>query len=271
MDCLPQEQSRWTEMTISLNMYEISKTMRQWRTMHHNTGSKPNEQKRKELLEQLTTRVERLLQHCNPVVPIQRLTVVISRIVLRKHDFISRLPWLSGVNPRETLCSEETLESAIDILELNLQVLDAELLRNYSWIGEIYPQYYTLLYVLWHLGLHPVGPNADRAWIAVNGSFEQESARQRRQAHSGSTSKWVVLTMLRDRAARARKMACQTQPSEPAITGGADDVNHTIRFVPDEDASLMDTIKTNMSWDSGFVDWNFLIEEFHNQEFEVTL
>lgn len=270
MESLPQEESRWTEMTLSVNMYEICKTMRQWHSIQYSSGQKPNEEKRRELLERLTSRVEGLLQHCNPVVPIQLLATIVSRIVLRKHDFISRLPWLSGVNPRGMLCSEETLESAVSILELNLQVLDSELLRNFIWVGEIYPQYHTLLYVLWHLSLHPTGPTVERAWVAVDSSFEQESARQRRQAHAGSTSKWMVLSMLKERAVRARKTAHQPQLAEADDAACAGDQNQDAHIVTDEHFSFIDTIKTNMNWDSGFVDWNFLMDEIHSQEFDAT-
>jgi hypothetical protein len=73
---------------------------------------------------------------------------------------------------RASHATEDDLVAACRILEINLQLQSDDLLRGFRWHFETYIQYHLLTYVLWHLCVKPVGSTVERAWNAIDGSFE---------------------------------------------------------------------------------------------------
>ncbi|KAH7020745.1 uncharacterized protein B0I36DRAFT_333107 [Microdochium trichocladiopsis] len=131
----------------------------------------------------------------------------------------------------KTAIMEASLVVACDILDMDHEVYKDELLRNYRWLSECYPQYHLLLYVLWHLNMRPVqGPNVGRAWAAVDRVFEHEATRVWRQGGGGEPlpkvsareyrptgSVWAVFLRLRDSALRARAAALMTEVAASSV------------------------------------------------------
>jgi hypothetical protein len=94
--------------------------------------------------------------------------------LLRKLDFITRLQWFSlkPLASCEKFATEENLVEALEILAPRL-VSEDDLLKQFARARKAYPQYYVTMYVLQHLCVKPEGPNVDRAWEAVEISFQQ--------------------------------------------------------------------------------------------------
>ncbi|KIH86491.1 hypothetical protein SPBR_08136 [Sporothrix brasiliensis 5110] len=245
MTVLPTPQMRWTEMTLNVCIRRLGTTMAyvthlvaETKALRRAGGpgsasglvrhaSSPDlpltEERRRAIMATRNAYVEELLQQCNMVVPVQRSTSKTVRLIQRKMEFITRLqlaaalattgaPRREGANPRCAVASDGVLALACEVLELNVDIMEDELIQDYRWAAEIYPQYHTLLYVLWHLFVEPIPAcPADkaalraRAWAVADSMYEMEDARQARQsARGGRNSKWALLTMLREKALRAQ-------------------------------------------------------------------
>ncbi|ERT03289.1 hypothetical protein HMPREF1624_01596 [Sporothrix schenckii ATCC 58251] len=241
MTVLPTPQMRWTEMTLPVCIRRLGTTMAYVTHLVAETkalrragssglarhASSPDlpltEERRRAIMATRNAYVEELLQQCNMVVPVQRFAYKTVRLIQRKMEFITRLqlaaalatigwPRRAGGNPRCAVASDGVLALACEVMELNVDIMEDELIQDYRWAAEIYPQYHPLLYVLWHLFVEPIPAYpADkaalraRAWAVADSMYEMEDARQARQsARGGRNSKWALLTMLREKALRAQ-------------------------------------------------------------------
>ncbi|KAL2862528.1 uncharacterized protein BJX67DRAFT_385550 [Aspergillus lucknowensis] len=255
MSELPPSKAKWSEMTYPLIVIKANHALQEFYRMakpsstHHS-----NEPARKEAVGRLTAHIEEYTKNCNPNIPIQRATMLFTRIILRKLDFVSHQQLMNHSSPkaedRKTHATEANLVSACEILELDLQIRSDDLLRGFRWAFEAYPQYHLLLYVLWHLGVKPSGPNVDRAWRAVEASFGHESTN-RRDIITVTGPKFEILEMLRKKAMRFRQTA---NHGDFTPTGDTSDL---ASFAVPPDAT--------MDWAqySTFPDWNTLVDDFN--------
>ena len=202
---LPPARPGWTRMTLALVNIEI---VRAWAKLSHfvtSTKDDLNEEFRNQVVGDLRRRMEERLQHCNPVVPPQKMTIDCARFILRKMDVVTRQHWLtlSEPNHNELLATEENLLEAVDILESADRKWNEELVRPYRWSMLAYPQFHVMLYILWHLCVRPETPTAERAFAAVESHQEQNRLAERGPFQG---SKWTVLLALKAKAAgRLRK------------------------------------------------------------------
>jgi flagellar biosynthesis chaperone FliJ len=233
MKQLPQNKPGWTSMTFSLVNIDLAKTMQELATMAATSPPTrtPSESRREQVIDQLRTRIEWRLEHCNPVIPQQRLTLFCSRWLLRKLDFITRLQWAlsqqqqqqhqpsasttaaDGGRLRDHLTTERNLVEALDILEPRLAGED-DLLKQFAWARRAYPQYHVTLYILWHLCVnHDETPSVARAWRAMETLFSSKDHWDD-LASPGFGPKSAVLTALRAKAVALRnKGQNQRHPS----------------------------------------------------------
>ncbi|KAH8880811.1 hypothetical protein GQ53DRAFT_813046 [Thozetella sp. PMI_491] len=258
---------RFTDMTMATLLYETSSTVqtlyRLIPAVREHQGATAGESVRRETMDKLKARVAAHLSCCNPVIPLQRAVSLIISVMMRKLDFVSRQQWiyLGGTESEsaEARLSEESLVDGCEILELNIELQMDELMRNYRWTGEIYPQYHVLLYILWHLRMKPFGPNAERAWKAIDATFALEAARRQRQdMGSGSGGdKWAVLEVLREKAWLLRRAIDPPSPGAGEAAGGTED---TLMGdgAPGWDKAFDD--KLGLGWETGFLDWDGLVD-----------
>lgn len=205
MQELPEGKTRWTEMSFSLTMIEISHVMQRiHRAPEVSLDITSGKSSRDQILNDLMTRLEDVyLRHCDRNIPMQNATLLCGRLMVAKLKFLNSPPWLNRSNAEKhaTYANEDALVVACQILEMNLQLQTDDLLRGFRWCFETYTQYHPLIYVLWHLCVKPVGPSVDRAWSAIDGSFE---VADHRDISCEPGSKWTVLQRLRDKALRIR-------------------------------------------------------------------
>ena len=200
---LPTAKRGWTLMTFSLINIDLVRLMQKLASIV--TSSSPlsslSEDARAQIINETRERIEERLEHCNPVIPQHRLTLLCSRFLLRKLDFITRLQWLSlkPLASREEFATEENLIEALEILTPRL-VSEDDLLKQFAWARKAYPQYYVTMYVLQHLCVKPEGPSVDKAWEAVEIAFQQWD-----NFSSGFGSKSAVLAALKAKAVSVRE------------------------------------------------------------------
>ncbi|OHW97908.1 C6 transcription factor [Colletotrichum incanum] len=214
---LPPPRRGWTQLTLGLINIQSARTWHRLSAMASSWDERPTpEAVRAQIVQELRDYAEGFLQHCNPVVPQQRLTILVSRFIIRKVDLVSRQQWLHLEHPeaRESFATEENLEEALGILDSCMSFASDELLRPYRWSMGAYPQYHMLLYVLWHLCVKPAGPSVERAWRAINENLAHIKSVG---AGFGPAAKITILEALRSKALTIRQGLAQQN------SGGGDE------------------------------------------------
>ncbi|KAL7793875.1 hypothetical protein V8C37DRAFT_377691 [Trichoderma ceciliae] len=269
---LPPPHNGWTKMSLPLTCMEVAQTLQ---TMAHlsmtPSGSTPKEVIRSTMFSQLRSRVEQYIKPCNPVIPIQRMTMKTALAMVHKIDFVTRQQLANLENPdkRNAFATEANLLSALRCLEIHLELWGDELLRPYRWCMYGHPQYHMLLYVLWHLCVCPSGPSVGRAWVIIERTFELEQMRLS-TAVSSPALKSVILKRLHKKAEMKRH----------SLVNGSDTMSSTsgVDEIPDDDEEMesrpqevvMDVRRfdgENVDWSSlmqnNMPDWNTLVEDLH--------
>jgi hypothetical protein len=184
-------QNVWTEMTSLVLIYMTSRATQELNRLLGTTGTIPSEANRREIITQLEAVIEVHIACYNPVIPAQRLTVTVARMIARKMEFVSRQQWLLSIARKKdqtgplshlanTITNDKTPAEACTIIEMSAELLNNDLLYNFRWCAEMHPQYSTLLYVLWYLRVRPTALNATRAWAAVDTVLSIEADRLQR-------------------------------------------------------------------------------------------
>jgi hypothetical protein len=264
----------WTEMTCPVLIYMTARTTQELNRLLATPGTIPSEVKRREIITQLEAEIEVHMACCNPVIPAQRLTITVPRMIVRKMEFVSRQQWLLSIarengqtrplsHLANTVTNDETLAEACTIIEISAELLNDDLLSNFRWCAEMHPQYSTLLYVLWYLCVRPTAPNATRAWAAVDAAFSVEADRLQRQevlvVAGCYTCKWRALGALREKAMRLREAGHGGGTEANKQTGVGDGGSGSEEVPPVMDCTFADDA---MGWDAVIVDWTSLMEDF---------
>ena len=220
---LPAGKCKWTDVTFSLTMIELSRALKQvYKTSDASSfGTAPSGPSSDQMLMDLTTRLEAsYLQYCDSNIPIQNATLLCANLMVAKLKFLVSHPWLnrrSGVAE----ANDDALAAACYILEINIQLQTEDLLGGFRWYFETYTQNHILTYLLWHLRVKPVGPDVERAWNAIDASF---SVADQRNTSCEPGSRWKVLQRLKEKAMHIRQ-ACHeggsslldTRLGDPAV------------------------------------------------------
>jgi hypothetical protein len=114
--------------------------------------------------------------------------------------------------------TDEDLAEALDVLELALQIGSDEMLKPYSWLWRMNPDYHVVMYLLWHLCVQPDGPNVARAWKAVDRWFSENQ-----DIGEGLGNKGAVVTALRRKAELMRHAQGEVVEGQRG-TGGVEGV-----------------------------------------------
>ncbi|KHO02100.1 uncharacterized protein MAM_01101 [Metarhizium album ARSEF 1941] len=158
MEELPPPRKGWTRMLSSLANIRICQT---WADILHLSWASPSApppyEARDRIVARLFETIEGLIKECNPVVPLQKFTIIVSRFIARKLDFVTRQQWEAQHHPeqQELLATEETLLEALGLFEEGERMLQDELMRPYLWSMRSYPQYHLMLFILWNICLRP--------------------------------------------------------------------------------------------------------------------
>lgn len=138
------------------------------------------------------------------MIPAQKLTLRTSKFIFRKLDLITRQQWLAVSRPedRDLFATEENLSEAVEILEMAWSVYEDELFAPFAWSMRAFPQYHMMLYILWHLCVHPQATGAERAWRAIE-LFCTKTTLSRLGLELGT--KWPVIVAMKKKAMAIRR------------------------------------------------------------------
>lgn len=259
---LPAPKKSWTAMSFSLIHIKISQAMQslgQLLSSQSVTSSQMYTQ-RAQIIKETREWVEERLAQCNPVIPRHRMALSCSRWLVQKLDFVSRTQWLmlKKTRCRQYLATDEHLFEALEILEPRLTDTDG-LLERFAWVRKVFPQYYVVMYILWHLCVRPEGPHVSRAWKTIDSVLSGEMWDE---YTSGVGAKSAVLAALRAKAVALRD-GLRSGSSEFV----ARDNKHGSENEVLHDSQPGDTYGGDFDFDfdiegGSFPDWTFMVQEF---------
>ncbi|PNP54673.1 hypothetical protein FNYG_15616 [Fusarium nygamai] len=196
---LPPSRPGWTRMTLPLCSNQSSRAWTQLFQMSCSADGIPDEDVRRQVIQDAVEKVEGILQRCNPVIPEQRMTIRTSRLILYKVDVVSRRQWqiLRSPEDQQPMATDSEVTEAVQLLEISNSMWQDDDLVPFQWIVRAFPQYHIMLFILRHLCVCPRGELAKRAFAAVDihlGNFKTSGNGPL------NGSKWTVLMTLRERA-----------------------------------------------------------------------
>jgi len=273
MERLPPPRVGWTRMTMAVVSIDVAKTWSKLLQLDCSPANDSLEATRAQIVGDLRRRTEKILQHCTPVVPQQRMTVRIARLIMRKLDVVTRQQWqaMSPSTGQRLLLTEETLMDAVSVLDEADSMWSDELLRQFRWTMRSYPQYHLILYILWHLCINPESPHAARAFDAVEDHLAQIRLQQDAPIRG---SKWIVLMALRSKAMSMRAKsqnheASGSNPGRVACLSRDDDA--APREISPSDGEVVDVAVGMGPFDQGLPDWHTLVQDLQLDSTDFSL
>ncbi|TWU75888.1 hypothetical protein ED733_005773 [Metarhizium rileyi] len=272
---LPPSRKGWTRTLSSLINIHICQT---WADLLQLSWSSPSNpppyEARERIVARLVENSEALIQECNPVIPIHKLTIITCRFVVRKLDFVTRQQWEAHHHPEQQklLATEDTLLEALSLFEEGENMKEDELLRPYLWSMRSYPQYHLMLFILWNICLRPRRSCALRAFKSVE---EYVQAMERMGTTVLRGPKWTIFKALMARAAALipwdsqKQGAGQNQTSMSAVPAGAgsDDAPDVGMTLGSTTRKFVDMSNAPMSEEMQYVpDWSTLLQGFLQDE-----
>ncbi|EXK43519.1 hypothetical protein FOMG_02465 [Fusarium oxysporum f. sp. melonis 26406] len=191
----------------------------------------PDEDVRKQLIREAEEKVEGLLERCNPVV----------NTGAENDD-----PY------RPSVATESDIAEAVDQLEYANSMWQDDDMAHFQWIAGAFPQYHMMLYLLRYLCVCPRGPNASRAFAAVEVHLENFKLGGNGPLNG---MKWTVLTTLREKALhlmqRVKKESAGVQEGQ---------MKPQMCFEDPKDGS--EDMQEKVEEDVAMPDWNKILEVF---------
>ncbi|KAJ4265381.1 hypothetical protein NW762_004669 [Fusarium torreyae] len=251
---LPPSRPDWTRMTLPIcNIYAARAWSRLFQ-MSITTDGTPDEEIRKQIIKEAMDKVEEILERCNPVLPEQRMTIRIARMIIRKVDVVSRRQWLTlgQSDNRSFRATEGDFLEAVELLEHANGMWQDDDMEPFHWISRAFPQYHMMLYILRHLCLCPQGPHASRAFAAVELHLESFQVGE-----NGPLTglKWEVLMTLRQ---RALLMLQRVKENAKNVQKGQNKPQAGIEGSGEGGPELQQSVEG----DFAMPDWNTILEEF---------
>ncbi|EXM14221.1 Zn2-C6 fungal-type DNA-binding domain [Fusarium oxysporum f. sp. vasinfectum] len=202
---LPPARADWTRMTLVLVNTEVARAWAQLSRIEWASDNTPGEDFRAKIISGATFQVESILDRCNPIVPEQRMTLQVSRTIIRKFDIVTRRQWQTlRAEDQAVWATEASLLEALSVLEDANALWEDGDLRAFHWITTAYPEYHMILFILRHLCVCPRGPSVGRAFDTVERHLERARIAERGYLRG---MKWTVLATLKDRAMSLRQRA----------------------------------------------------------------
>ncbi|KAF4977211.1 hypothetical protein FZEAL_6239 [Fusarium zealandicum] len=259
---LPPSRPGWTRMTLPLVNIQATRVWGQLLQRGCSSDGTPDEDVRALIIQEATSQVQGTLQQCNTLVPEQRITALIGRLILRKLDIVTRRQCQSLRQPDDqaSWATESNLCEAMEVLVYANDLWQDDDLRSYHWVSRAFPQYHLILYILRHLCVCPRGPNASRAFNVVESHITHIKAGEGGLLRG---MKWTVLMTLRERALIMMQKAERDESEQAAETrsarenvgiGEQADYNR-----PGDEVSEMQPFGGG---DQVLPDWNMLLQEF---------
>ena len=118
---------------------------------------------------------QKYLRHCNTtIVPLHWVAATVARLVIAKmwlvvHHPLQRSDAGAGL-PTET--KERLFHTSLEVIEFSRLLETEKTTLKWGWLFRTYTQWHAIAFVLSQLCIRTLGPDVDRAWLIINGLFE---------------------------------------------------------------------------------------------------
>lgn len=116
---------------------------------------------------------EKYLRYCDPSVPIQFMCIIIGRAAMNSMRLMAHHP-RKYPDPDKLPASERDFlwKVCVTLLETDNLAHTSKALRKFVWHTNVHYQWQALIYLLGEMRTHTLGDKVDRAWEAVDESFQ---------------------------------------------------------------------------------------------------
>ncbi|KAL4780092.1 hypothetical protein BJX76DRAFT_339132 [Aspergillus varians] len=172
----PAEREGATEMTFCLIRCQAVRVV--WKVGYMAPATKqesadderPGSLDREALAEDFEHRIhDRYLKHCDPTVPLLRLSSTVARIITLRMSMAVLSPRrLTDKNVRDQL-----FRGSVEILELSTSLLTGEDIQRWAWHCKTHLQWYYVAFLLAEICWRPPSPECDHAWQCVSVVYDR--------------------------------------------------------------------------------------------------
>ena len=215
----PTEHEGATEMTFDLIRYSVSTTVRRLSYMPpgpgpcriRNAGLSLEDKER--MIEDLHQYLERkFLRHCDTKVPLHWVAATVARLIMAKMWLVVHHPF-SRADAGEGLpqvIKDRLFLTSVEVIEFSRLLETEKTTLKWGWLFRTYVQWHALAFVLSQLCVRTLGPEVDKAWMVIEGVFDDwggaVSSSQR-----GMLWKPLRKLMVKARAERSKALEKQSR------------------------------------------------------------
>ncbi|MCJ1458137.1 hypothetical protein MMC28_008508 [Mycoblastus sanguinarius] len=217
----PPEHEGATEMTFDLIRYSVSTTVR--RLSYAPPGPGPcrvrnaglSLEDKEHMIEDLHQYLEKkYLRHCDTTVPLHWVAATVARLIMAKMWLVVHHPFQRSDHgeglPQET--KNRLFLTSVEVIEFSRLLETEKTTLKWGWLFRTYVQWHALAFVLSQLCTRTTGPEVDKAWMVIEGVFDDwggsVSSNQRGML-------WKPLRKLMAKARAERSKALEKQARFP--------------------------------------------------------
>lgn len=215
----PEEHEGATEMTFDLIRYSVSTTVR--RLSYAPPGQGPCQTKsmglslehKEHMIDELHQYIEKkYLRHLDTTIPLHWVAATVARLIMAKmwlivHHPFSRIVRGAGLSQD---VKDRLFLTSVEVIEFSRLLETEKTTLKWGWLFRTYVQWHALAFVLSQLCVRTVGPAVDKAWMVIEGVFDDwggtVSSNQR-----GMLWKPLRKLMAKARAERSKGLQKQAQ------------------------------------------------------------
>ncbi|SPQ17675.1 1ac17033-b09a-4c88-9083-81c6179ec833 [Thermothielavioides terrestris] len=223
--CLPEPREGTTDMAFSLTRYEICALSR--RLHMASSGIDPpcpadasrSLEEREALITEVYNRVEqRLLKDRDRSNPLFWVASNVTRIIVAKMTLVIYQPALFP-GPGHDGLSEDVrarlLNAALDVFEYSHVLNTDPRCKHWRWMFQTWSHWHALAYTLIEVSHRPWGPKAERAWAALNLTFQAPRTVEL-QKLTNHHAVWLPLKKLYLKVKKHREVEIRRLQADPA-------------------------------------------------------
>ena len=217
----PTEHEGATEMTFDLIRYSVSTTVR--RLSYAPPGPGPCRivsasatlEDKEHLIEELHQYIEKkFLRHLDTSIPLHWVGATVARLIMAKmwlvvHHPLQRSDAGAGL-PQGT--KDRLFITSVEVIEFSRLLESEKATLKWGWLFRTYVQWHALAFVLSQLCCRTEGPDVDKAWMVIEGVFDDWSGAV---SSNQRGMMWKPLRKLMVRARQARQRALERRAQFP--------------------------------------------------------
>ena len=253
--CLPEPREGTTDMAFSLIRYEICSLSRRLHTV--SSGMSPaypgdagkSLEEREALLNEVSQRVQqRLLKDVSNSMFWVASTV--TRVIVAKMTLVIYQPVLFPGPGNEVLTEDvraRLLNAALDVFEYSHILNTDPRCKQWQWLFQTWSHWHALAYTLIEVSHHSWGPRAERAWAALNLTFQSPNPAELEKLASHHAV-WMPLRKLYVKVKKHREAEIARLQADPQAARALE-VHDQARAPPASLGALPNSVKGALALD----------------------